>query len=135
MIRLTTLMAIFLLALAGCTLPGAGAPPVSIDLDKVVASLPENGVVRVQGLPGSVVGTASTVTLTITREPPRPLRLLHLSGELPVSSGFAVVEADGSFKPTSFGQLDRPVLLGDELNVTPILGIAQVGYLVFKRIQ
>lgn len=33
------------------------------------------------------------------------------------------------------GVADRPVRLGDELDVTPILGTMQVGYLAYKRIQ
>lgn len=128
----------WLLALAflpGCTLPDIGKPPVEVDLDRVTVTRPEAGVVLVSGAPGTVRGAASTLTLTITREPAPKRRLLHLSGELPVSSGFAVVEADGSFKPTRLGMEDRPVAIGDELNVTPIQGTSQVGYLVYKRIQ
>lgn len=121
--------------LPGCAVPALGKPPVEVDLDRITVTLPEAGVVVASGAPGSVIGTASTLTLTITREPAPKRRLLHLSGELPVSSGYAVVEADGSFKPTRLGMVDRPVAVGDELNVTPIQGTSQVGYLVYKRIQ
>jgi hypothetical protein len=114
------------LAVTGCQTPYA-IP----DYTKVVVSAPESGRVRISGKPGAIRGgNASTVTLTIVREGgvvPTAYHVAHITGGLPVSSGFAEVLPDGSFTEAVLGSPERPVQPGDELNITPIHGISQVG--------
>lgn len=116
------------------TLMGCQTPYAIPDYTKVVVSAPESGRVRVSGKPGAIRGgNASTVTLTIVREGgvvPTAYHIAHVAGGLPVSSGFAEVLPDGSFTEAVLGSPERPVQAGDELNITPIHGISQVGPVV-----
>lgn len=121
----------FALLVCGSLVVGCQTPYAIPDYTRVVLTAPANGVVHVYGRPGAIRGgEASTVTLTIVREGgvvPGQYHVEHLASGIPVASTFATVLPDGSFTEVTLGSAGRPVQSGDELNLTPIKGISQVG--------
>lgn len=91
--------------------------------DRLRLSAVENGRFTVTGQAGAVLGQPYGVTFTVRREGGvKGYRTQHLSGEgFPVTSGFALVQPDGSFPPTVLGDADNAVRAGDELNVRPMM--------------
>ena len=130
--------------LAACAAPAGGEPPTAagtptpiagalVDVFKVVVATPRDGVVTISGKPGSVYGApADNLAVTILREGPAPAsgawRLSHLGGGLPIAAGYAIVAADGGFAEVRLGEPAQPVAVGDEVNLTPYLGVAQAGF-------
>jgi hypothetical protein len=134
--RRLLLFAVF--ALTGC--PSPGGPSVGINTSALVLSSISNGQITVMGKPGAVApGLATTVTLTVQRPSnaspgPNAYHLAHLGNHLPVTSSYAALAPDGSFTSTMLGAADRPILPGDELDITPQKGIEEVGYTAFVGI-
>lgn len=109
-------------------------------------------------------GTATTLTLTVNRPvtgtptptptpTPAPLTgpspslppgietyrlprygLLHLGNHLPVTSGYAVLGADGGFPSVPLGSDTQAIQPGDELDITPQSGTTQTGPLIYVNI-
>ena len=129
-------------ALTACVVPAPATPPAAtptpivgavVDPFKVVVTGPVDGVITVAGKPNAVYGApATSLTLVVLREiasPAPALRLLHLEGGgLPIASASATLLADGSFAATPIGDPARAVQAGDELNLTPVNGVAQAGF-------
>lgn len=127
---------IALTLLLGCS-GGVDTPPVRVDFSRVSIAAPSNGQITIAGAAGAVTGQATTLTLTVIDHnaspipsPPTGYRVQHLTGLVPVDSGYASLNVDGGFAAVTLGSADRPVRSGDEVNVTPEQGIAQAGYTV-----
>jgi hypothetical protein len=106
------------LVLAGCN-DGQAVIPSLISAGPVT-----NGQVTFTGHPGALRGNPYGVTITIVREGGYLAKYTtqHLgSGSLPIISGFALANPDGSFPATTLGDSVNAVRSGDEANFQAII--------------
>lgn len=114
--------------LSGCQ----GAPAPMIIRERLTLTGPENGVVRVSGGPGAVIGAGvTTVVLAVRRDmPPKTNRyaLAHFGAGLLIHSAYAVAGPDGSFPETWVGRPDVQVRADDELEIVLTAGTEPIGF-------
>ena len=111
-----------------------GAPTPMIIRERLTLAGPDNGVVRISGRPGAVVGAGVTNVALAVRRDQAPAAgryaLAHFGAGLLITASYAVVGPDGSLPETWVGRPDAPVRADDELEIVLTAGTAPIGYVL-----
>lgn len=109
-----------------------GAPAPMVVREQLTLAGPENGVVRVSGRPGAIVGGRVTnLILAVRRDLPTPAgqySLLHFGAGSLITTAYAIVGPDGSLPETWVGRPDAPVRPDDELEFVLTSGTTPIGF-------